>query len=82
MIDTHGGYFQGQFSQQAICRVTFLGFGSFLDSLNPSDRQSALETLSQECRYKKIRVILSPERDRADILKQESNHVRQEMLST
>ncbi|HCF30665.1 MAG TPA: hypothetical protein DEV81_26510, partial [Cyanobacteria bacterium UBA11049] len=60
--DTHGGYFQGQFSQQLIYRLAFLGFGGFLDSLNPDNRTSALDELSQECRQSKIQVILSPER--------------------
>jgi hypothetical protein len=78
--DTHGGYFQGQFSQQAIYRLAFLGFGDFLDSLNQKDRMSALDYLSQKCYQNKVQVILSPERYEVDILGRGRVHVRREML--
>jgi hypothetical protein len=81
-IDTHGGYFQGQFSQQLIYRLAFLGFGGFLDSLNQGDRKSALEYLSQKCRQKKIQVILSPERYEVDISGYDRDRVRREMLNS
>ncbi len=50
--DTHGGYFQGQFSQQAMYRLAFLGFSGFLDSLaeehsKTSFSQEQLEKLTQ-----------------------------------
>ncbi|MEC4892623.1 MAG: alpha/beta hydrolase [Oscillatoria sp. PMC 1051.18] len=32
--DPHSGFFAGEFSRQAIYRLAFLGFGSFLDSLS------------------------------------------------
>jgi hypothetical protein len=79
--DTHGGYFQGQFSQQLIYRLAFLGFGGFLDSLNPDNRLVALEHLSQECRQKKIQVLLSPERYEVDILGCDRKRIRREMLN-
>jgi hypothetical protein len=79
--DTHGGYFQGQFSQQAMYRLAFLGFGGFLDSLSQENRKSALECLSQECRQKKIQVILSPERYEVDILGHDREQVRRQMLN-
>lgn len=79
--DTHGGYFQGQFSQQAIYRLAFLGFGGFLDSLEQKDRASALDYLSQQCAQKKIQVILSPERYEVDILGRGRKRVRKEMLN-
>lgn len=79
--DTHGGYFQGQFSQQAIYRLAFLGFGGFLDSLNQKDRTSALDYLSQQCSQNKIQVILSPERYKVDILGRGRKRVRKEMLN-
>ncbi len=79
--DTHGGYFQGQFSQQLIYRLAFLGFGGFLDSLNPDNRTSALDELSQECRQSKIQVILSPERYEVEILRRDREKVRKEMLN-
>ncbi len=79
--DTHGGYFQGELSQQLIYRLAFLGFGGFLDSLDPDSRTSALDSLSQECRQKKIQVILSPERYEVDILGRDREQVRKEMLN-
>ena len=79
--DTHGGYFQGQFSQQAIYRLAFLGFGGFLDSLNQKDRTSALDYLSQQCSQNKIQIILSPERYQVDILGRGRKRVRKEMLN-
>ncbi|HAA27283.1 MAG TPA: hypothetical protein DCE56_05865 [Cyanobacteria bacterium UBA8553] len=79
--DTHGGYFQGEFSQQLIYRLAFLGFGGFLDSLDPDSRTSALDYLSQECRQKKIQVILSPERYEVDMLERDRAQVRKEMLN-
>jgi hypothetical protein len=78
--DTHGGYFQGQFSQQAIYRLAFLGFGGFLDSLNQTDRTSALDYLSQQCLQNKIQIILSPERYEVDILGRGRKGVRKAML--
>lgn len=80
--DTHGGYFQGQFTQQAIYRLAFLGFGGFLDSLSEDDRMSALDYLSQKCRQNKIQLILSPERYEVDILGRDRERVRREMLNT
>lgn len=79
--DTHGGYFQGQFSQQAIYRLAFLGFGGFLDSLNQKDRMLALDYLSQQSAQNKIQIILSPERYEVDILGRGRRRVRKEMLN-
>lgn len=80
-VDTHGGYFQGQFSQQIMYRLAFLGFGGFLDSLNQENRQAALNYFSQKCRQKKIQVILSPERYKVDITGSDRQQVRRELLS-
>lgn len=79
--DTHGGYFYGEFCQQAIYRLAFLGFGGFLDSLSQSNRISALDELSQICSQNKIQVIISPERYEVDILQREPEHVRKQMLN-
>ena len=79
--DTHGGYFQGEFSQQLIYRLAFLGFGGFLDSLNQDSRTSALDYLSQECRQRKIQVILSPERYEVDIVGRDREQVRREIVN-
>ncbi len=81
MRDTHGGYFQGEFCQQAIYRLAFLGFGGFLDSLSQRNRISALDELSQKCYQNKIQVIISPERYEVDILKREHEQVRKQMLN-
>lgn len=81
MRDTHGGYFQGEFCQQAIYRLAFLGFGGFLDSLSQSNRISALDELSQKCYQNKIQVIISPERYEVDILNREHEQVRKQMLN-
>lgn len=79
--DTHGGYFQGQFSQQAIYRLAFLGFDGFLDSLEQNNPMIALDILSQKCYQHKIQMILSPERYEVDVLKRDREHVRREMLN-
>jgi Alpha/beta hydrolase of unknown function (DUF900) len=79
--DTHGGYFQGEFSQQAIYRLAFLGFGGFLDSLNQQDRMLALDYLSQQSAQNKIQIMLSPERYEVDILGRGRRRVRKEMLN-
>ena len=42
--DVHGGYFSGQFSQQLMYRLAFVGFQEFLDSLPP--QQTVPDTLS------------------------------------
>jgi hypothetical protein len=62
--------------------LAFLGFGGFLDSLNQDSRTSALDYLSQECRQRKIQVILSPERYEVDILGRDREQVRREMLNS
>lgn len=72
-INTHGGYFDGFFSQQAIYRLAFDGFDRFLEffkseaqeSQLPSEQASEskedlLQQLSQYCEQKGIRVLLSP----------------------
>ncbi|GAA6620938.1 hypothetical protein NUACC26_067560 [Scytonema sp. NUACC26] len=60
-VDTHTGYFQGQFSQQAIYKLAFLGFQGFLNSLAIQDRQEGqIYAFSQECQNKQIQVILAP----------------------
>lgn len=78
--DTHSGYFQGQFTQKAMYRIAFLGFGGFLDSIS-QERISALHCLSQECCQRKIQVILSPERYYVDLLRHKREQVRREMLN-
>jgi hypothetical protein len=64
--DVHGGYFQGQFSQQLIYRLAFLGFGGYLDSLD-GDRQVALSQFHLECQRLGIQGYLSPLNYRVNI---------------
>ncbi|MUH01215.1 alpha/beta hydrolase [Scytonema sp. UIC 10036] len=60
-VDTHSGYFQGEFSQQAIYTLAFLGFQGFLNSLLTQERgEEQIRAFSQECHNKQIQVILAP----------------------
>ncbi len=60
-VDTHTGYFQGQFSQQAIYKLAFLGFQGFLNSLLTQEHgDEQIQAFSEECQNKQIQVILSP----------------------
>ncbi len=81
-INTHGGYFDGQFTQQVMYRLAFLGFGGFLDSLSQNNRQSALDYLSVECDRRKIQVLLSSARYEVDILGCDREQIRREMLKS
>ena len=80
--NTHSGYFDGQFTQQVMYRLAFLGFGGFLDSLSQNNRQSALDYLSQECDRRKIQVLLSSARYEVDILGCDREQIRREMLKS
>ena len=64
--DVHGGYFEGQFSQQLLYGLAFLGFGGYLKTLNP-DPQVALSQFHLTCQSKGIQGYLSPFRYRVDI---------------
>jgi hypothetical protein len=64
--DVHGGYFQGQYSQQLLYRLAFLGFSDYLHSLDP-DPHVALSKLHLECQTKQIQGFLSPFRYRVDV---------------
>ena len=60
-VDTHSGYFEGKFSQQAIYELAFLGFSGFLQSLSPEGQgKDRIDALSQECSKRQIQVILAP----------------------
>jgi hypothetical protein len=64
-IDTHGGYFNGNFTKELIDKLAFFGFDGLLDSYS-SDAQkeniTTLKELSQKCKDKQIQVLLSPQR--------------------
>lgn len=64
--DVHGGYFEGQFSQQLLYRLAFLGFSGYLDTLD-RDRQVALSQLHIDCQRFKIQGYLSPMRYRVSV---------------
>jgi hypothetical protein len=52
-VDTHGGYFKGNFSKDAIYHLAFGGFNSFCISLLP-------HSLDEVCEERRIQVVLSP----------------------
>lgn len=61
-VDTHTGYFEGDFSQKAIYELAFLGFQGFLLSLSIEGNESdKISVFSQRCHEKQIQVILSPQ---------------------
>jgi pimeloyl-ACP methyl ester carboxylesterase len=70
--DVHGGYFQGEFSQQLLYRIAFLGFTGYLktqdgDSKLAYDPHAALSKLHMQCRHRGVQGFLSPIRYRVDI---------------
>ncbi len=77
--DVHGGYFEGQFSQQLLYRLAFLGFSGYLDTLD-SDRQVALSQLQVQCQTMKIQSYLSPMRYRVSIQNGSVDGTKTEML--
>ncbi len=98
--DVHGGYFWGQFSQQLMYRLAFVGFQEFLDSLSPEQtatdtlcsnspslspdqakRQMALDELSRIMERKQIQTVLSPERYFVDVMGQNREEVRKQILN-
>lgn len=64
--DVHGGYFQGQFSQQLLYGLAFLGFKDYLKTLD-DNTQVALSQLHLTLQAKGIQGFLSPFRYRVDI---------------
>lgn len=58
-VDTHTGYFEGRFSQQAIYELAFLGFQGFLKSLSCEGQGKQIHAFSQECKNKQIQVVLA-----------------------
>ncbi|HIK46197.1 MAG TPA: alpha/beta hydrolase [Leptolyngbyaceae cyanobacterium M65_K2018_010] len=64
--DVHGGYFQGQFSQELLYRLAFLGFSDYLQTLD-ADAHVALSQFHLACQAKQIQGFLSPFRYRVDI---------------
>ncbi|MFM7325206.1 MAG: alpha/beta hydrolase [Nodosilinea sp.] len=77
--DVHGGYFQGQFTQELLYRLAFLGFGDYLETLD-SDRQVALTQLHLACQALQIQGFLSPFRYRVDIQRANLEHTRENLL--
>ena len=77
--DVHGGYFQGQFTQELLYRLAFLGFGDYLETLD-SDRQVALTQLHLACQVRQIQGFLSPFRYRVDIQQANPEHTRGDLL--
>lgn len=77
--DVHGGYFEGQFSQQLLYHLAFLGFSGYLNTLD-SNSQVALSKLHLHCREKGIQGHLSPFRYRIDIQGGNPEGTKSEML--
>jgi len=61
-IDTHGGYFDGNFTKELIHKLAFLGFDGLLDFPSSNERNEALLKLDENCKEKQIQVVLSPQR--------------------
>ncbi len=77
--DVHGGYFKGEFSQQLLYRLAFLGFSDYLTTLHP-DPQVALSELHNRCQQKQIQGFLSPFRYRVTIQGGSLEGSKQELL--
>jgi hypothetical protein len=58
-IDTHGGYFNGNFTKELIHKLAFFGFDGLLKFYSSAD---PLSELDKECEKKQIQVVLSPQR--------------------
>lgn len=83
--DVHGGYFQGQFTQEIIYRVAFLGFTGYLKTIEPDpklafDPHVALSKLHMRCRDLGIQSFLSPVRYRVNIKGENITHNKQELI--
>ncbi|HEY9880273.1 MAG TPA: alpha/beta hydrolase [Leptolyngbyaceae cyanobacterium] len=83
--DVHGGYFQGEFSQQLLYGIAFLGFKGYLESLHsdPShafDPHAVLSQLHEQFKQKGIQGFLSPMRYRVDIQGQHVKEAKKDML--
>lgn len=84
--DVHGGYFLGDFSQQLIYRILFLGFTGYLKTIDPNpqmafDPHVALSKLHVKCEGMGIQGFLSPIRYRVDIQGQSLPDTIQELLA-
>ena len=54
-VDTHGGYFKGQFSQQLLHKLMLIGFNEYLKQEHDND----LNNLDSKLREKRIQTVLS-----------------------
>ncbi len=77
--DVHGGYFKGEFSQQLLYRLAFLGFSDYLKTLHP-EPHVALSELHNRCQQKQIQGFLSPFRYRVTIQGGSLEGSKQELL--
>ena len=68
--DTHGAYFNGEFSRHLIYRLAFLGFGGLLDSLVPEEQARLTEIQQRIARCQQVY---------ADLLQNRSDHSEEEV---
>ena len=83
--NVHGGYFDGEFSQQLLYRIAFLGFTGYLKTLHEDpdvafDPHVSLSKLHIACRDLGIQSFLSPVRYRVDIQGQPITDAQGEFL--
>lgn len=84
--NVHGGYFEGDFSQQMIYRILFLGFSGYLKTLDADptvafDPHVALSKLHFRCQENGIQGFLSPIRYRVDIQERPLSESIEELLT-
>ncbi|HEY9761543.1 MAG TPA: alpha/beta hydrolase [Trichocoleus sp.] len=83
--DVHGGYFQGEFSQQLLYGIAFLGFEGYLHTLHSDPTtafspHAALNRLHEQFQQKGIQGFLSPMRYSVDIEGQSVTVAKQDMF--
>lgn len=83
--NVHGGYFNGDFSQQMLYRILFLGFSGYLKTVLPEtstfDPCEALKELDAQCRAMNIQGFLSPIRYWVDIGERPATQTISELLT-
>lgn len=83
--NVHGGYFNGDFSQQMVYRILFLGFSGYLKTVSPDtstfNPREALKELDSTCKAMKIQGFLSPIRYWVDVRERPAPQTMRELLA-